>query len=352
MKFSQQSVLIFLVFIIGCTQKQKRNKETTDRIQHSVEENFNIKNNTIDWQTYASEESDFSVKFPQNWESELFKIGNVQRIINIYPVNAGDSLDFPLTIHEKPGLSFISIFPDGYGTELPSGKSSSIERNGDKPVAIDINMKESLAFLIENNQAWGYFIVPASPPASWNEHGFIFAQIAVNDFKIKCFDKESGKELNMSECNPLLGDSVKRYGNVNQEDWATIKKILKTIKFKENKDNDQPQSGNSTNEIIVTEPLPGSVISSPLEITGKARGSWYFEALIEIELLKNGKTLASTVGKANGNWMTNDYVDFSATLKFPKVNESGNAELLFKNSNPSGKKELEKVFSIPVIVEE
>lgn len=352
MNYSQLLIILSLIFIIGCSQKQNKNKETSDRKKTAGEVKSDSINVGIDWQTYASEESDFSLRFPQDWKLELFKIGNNQRIFNIYPVNADDSLDFPLTIHEKADLSFISIFPDGYGTELPSGKTSSIDKNGEKPFAFDIHTKESIAFFLENHQEWGYFIVPSSPPASWNRHGFIFAQAAVDDFAIKCFDKKTGRELEMSECNPLLGDSVKRYGNVNQKDWHTINRILETIKLKGKHHNEQPQSGDSINEITIIKPQPGSVISSPLEITGKAKGSWFFEALIGVELLKNDKILATTAGKANGNWMTNDYVDFSATLKFPEVKETGNAKLLFRNSNPSGKKESEKSFSIPVVIRE
>lgn len=54
-------------------------------------------------------------------------------------------MDLPLTIYDNAGISFIGIFPDGYGTEFPSGKRSNIDENGEEPVAFDINMKESQA---------------------------------------------------------------------------------------------------------------------------------------------------------------------------------------------------------------
>ncbi len=340
MNITLRLILITIILFAGCTSNRKKseNKETL------------ISKDSVAEQNFVSDEFSFSVNYPPDWKPEVFEIGNKQTIINIYPVSTADSIDFPLAIHENSGLSYVSIFPNGYGTELPSGKSGSLPAKEKELFSFDINTNESLAFFLENSNVWGYFIVPSATPANWSQHGFIFAQAAVNNFSIRCFDKETGKELEMAECNPLIGDSVTRYGAVVQEDVHTINNILKSVKFKNNTNNEQQESGSDTNEIIITKPQPDSEISSPLEITGQAKGSWFFEAVIEVELQKTGETLARTVGKAKGNWMTDDYVDFSATLIFPEVTETGRAELRFSNSNPSGKEELEKSFVLPVVL--
>lgn len=335
-------IIFSIILFAGCTsnKKQSDNKGTANNEKPAIEQKF------------SSDEYSFSVNSPPDWKLEVSEIGNNLAIINIYPVSTADSIDFPLAIHENSGLSYVSIFPNGYGTELPSGKSGNLPGTEEELFSFDINVNESLAFFLDNNQAWGYFIVPSSTPSNWSPHGFIFAKAAVNNFSIRCFDKETGKELEMAECNPLLGDSITRYGEVVQEDMQAINSILQSIKLKDISNNEQSDSGSDTNEIIITKPQPHSEIYSPLEITGKARGSWFFEAVIEIELLKAGKTLARTFGKAKGNWMTDDYVDFSATLKFSEVTETGKAELRFSNSNPSGKKELKKSFKVPVVIGE
>ena len=55
------------------------------------------------------------------------------------------------------------------------------------------------------------------------------------------------------------------------------------------------------NLIKVTEPTPNQVISSPLSISGQARGTWYFEASFPVVLEDaNGKVLAQIPAQATG----------------------------------------------------
>ena len=88
--------------------------------------------------------------------------------------------------------------------------------------------------------------------------------------------------------------------------------------------------------IRVDYPKPGDVISSPLVVKGEASGSWYFEASFPVVLEDgNGKVLAEGHADAKGDWMTNDFVPFTATLKFTKPT-SPTGTLILKKDNPSG----------------
>lgn len=200
--------------------------------------------------------------------------------------------------------------------------------------------------MLENNQEWGYFIVPSSPPDGWTEHAFIFVQLAANNFEIKCFDGESGDELEMDECDPMTGDVIKRTGEINQQEKQVIKEIIGTFNF------DETSSGEANNssggEIQINQPASGATVSSPIKIKGKAKGNWYFEAEFTVALMQNGEEMAETIAKAQGDWMTSDFVPFSATMEIPDDAESGKAFLVFKNSNPSGKPELNKTYRLPV----
>lgn len=100
--------------------------------------------------------------------------------------------------------------------------------------------------------------------------------------------------------------------------------------------------------IRVEKPTVGSTVSFPLEITGETRGNWFFEAEFTVRLVQNGNELALAIVKAQGEWMTSDYVPFSATMNFDAEGHSGAASLVFKNNNASGKPELDKEFSMPV----
>ena len=54
-----------------------------------------------------------------------------------------------------------------------------------------------------------------------------------------------------------------------------------------------------TDTIVVNSPAPNATITSPLTITGKARGSFYFEASFPVKLVDAfGTTLAQGTAKA------------------------------------------------------
>jgi hypothetical protein len=88
--------------------------------------------------------------------------------------------------------------------------------------------------------------------------------------------------------------------------------------------------------IRVDNPRPNTEISSPLTITGQARGSWYFEADFPIRLEdESGNVLASGVAQAQSDWMTNEFVPYRAQLSFTSPG-SDNGFLILEKSNPSG----------------
>ncbi|GHA26317.1 hypothetical protein GCM10007103_04590 [Salinimicrobium marinum] len=93
---------------------------------------------------------------------------------------------------------------------------------------------------------------------------------------------------------------------------------------------------------------PGEIISSPLKIEGRARGTWYFEASFAIRLLdENGNELAVVPAEAQDSWMTEDWVPFEATLEFenPDFKEG---VLVFEKANPSGLDEHDRDLRVKV----
>ena len=101
--------------------------------------------------------------------------------------------------------------------------------------------------------------------------------------------------------------------------------------------------------IEVASPAQNAVVTSPLTITGKARGAWYFEASFPIELQDNaGNILAQTTGKAQSDWMTDTFVPFTATLSFPVQPAGTLGKLILKRDNPSGLPQNDMSLVIPV----
>jgi len=111
----------------------------------------------------------------------------------------------------------------------------------------------------------------------------------------------------------------------------------------------QPKPSPEADMIQVALPIPNTQITSPLVVTGKARGGWYFEASFPIELRdSNNVVMVTTTGQAQSDWMTDSFVPFTATLTFPAQPLGSTGTLILKKDNPSGLPQNEASISIPV----
>jgi len=85
----------------------------------------------------------------------------------------------------------------------------------------------------------------------------------------------------------------------------------------------------------VSSPLSNQTISSPITISGEARGTWFFEGTFPIRLVDaNGVFIASTIAQAQGSWTTDAFVPFKAELIFSSPSTSVGT-LIFEKDNPS-----------------
>lgn len=100
--------------------------------------------------------------------------------------------------------------------------------------------------------------------------------------------------------------------------------------------------------IVVDYPLPQSTVSSPILVKGKARGNWYFEGSFPITLLDmQGNVLVETFATAQGEWMTTEYVPFTAPIAYTAP-QGTKGFLILKKDNPSGEAQFDNALSIPV----
>ncbi len=100
-----------------------------------------------------------------------------------------------------------------------------------------------------------------------------------------------------------------------------------------------PESSNGA--INVSYPQNGDEISSPLTITGEARGFWFFEGDFPIILTDwDGRIIAEGYATAKGEWMTEDFVEFEGVIEFIKPEHIGEfserGSLILQKDNPSG----------------
>ncbi len=116
-----------------------------------------------------------------------------------------------------------------------------------------------------------------------------------------------------------------------------------------------PEKATSTNgqapqpKVLVESPKPGALVGSPLEISGQAYGTWYFEASFPIRLVDaEGKVLGQAIAQAQSDWMTEKLVPFKAKMEFSVPTSTDNAILIFAKDNPSGLPEHDDSFEVPV----
>ncbi len=106
--------------------------------------------------------------------------------------------------------------------------------------------------------------------------------------------------------------------------------------------------GVQSDKIRLDRSLADTMVSSPLVLTGEARGTWYFEATFPAEMRDaNGNVIASHYAQAQSDWMTQDFVPFKLELEFtPPATDTG--ELILRKDNPSGLPENDDAISFPV----
>ncbi|MDP2676953.1 MAG: Gmad2 immunoglobulin-like domain-containing protein [bacterium] len=112
--------------------------------------------------------------------------------------------------------------------------------------------------------------------------------------------------------------------------------------------------------IRLDSPRPNQVITSPLTITGEARGTWYFEASFPIILVDwDGRIIAQHYAQAQDEWMTENFVPFVGALEFEKpYDDTGNVpdfmkrgSLILQKDNPSGLPQFDDALEIPILFE-
>lgn len=168
-----------------------------------------------------------------------------------------------------------------------------------------------------------------------------------------CSDGEWIKKGNPSAEKPTTGCGQQAEINDFASCVEAGNEILKTnplsCKTPEGKVFIESISGQNLSDLIkVTSPQPNQSVSSPLSVTGQARGTWFFEASFPVRLIDgNGNTLVQTAAQAQGEWMTENFVPFSTVLNFNQPRTS-TGTLVLEKDNPSGLPANAQELRIPV----
>mgnify|MGYP002629144644 CR=1 FL=1 len=100
--------------------------------------------------------------------------------------------------------------------------------------------------------------------------------------------------------------------------------------------------------ITIDQPRPNQAVTSPLTISGQARGYWFFEASFPIKLYDaHSNILATGIATAQSEWMTENFVNFTAELTFNQPN-TPTGTLVLEKDNPSDLAENNDSLYIPI----
>lgn len=140
-----------------------------------------------------------------------------------------------------------------------------------------------------------------------------------------------------------LGNNNEPVPVVNQTASSSLPLEAEVVVEPDSEDIDNTE----TAEVVVSEPLPGDLVVSPLTVIGRARGGWFFEASLPVSLVdEDGDVIVNHYGQAESDWMTADFVPFRSELIF--TTEANTGYLVIAKDNPSGLPENDDKIMIPV----
>ena len=106
-------------------------------------------------------------------------------------------------------------------------------------------------------------------------------------------------------------------------------------------------------KIRVIMPTAGTVVHSPLRVSGRARGYWFFEGDFPVHLKDGkGRILATGIAVAQAPWMSSDFVPFEATLEFRSSQQPQRGTLVLVKDNPADDPRFDDAIEIPVFYQQ
>lgn len=96
------------------------------------------------------------------------------------------------------------------------------------------------------------------------------------------------------------------------------------------------RGGRKSSDISVVMPRPNDEISSPVEVSGMVKGTWFFEGSFPIHVYdESGAIIGTGLAGTKEDWMTEDMIPFFSQILFENPG-NGSGWIRLKKDNPSG----------------
>jgi len=104
-------------------------------------------------------------------------------------------------------------------------------------------------------------------------------------------------------------------------------------------------------KVTLNSPSRNAEVGHSFSVIGQAPGPWFFEAQFPLMVKdRQGNAVGHATAQAQGDWQTEDMVDFSTTMQIDAIFH-GPATLVLMKDNPSGLPEHDDAVEVPIIVD-
>ena len=112
-----------------------------------------------------------------------------------------------------------------------------------------------------------------------------------------------------------------------------------------------PATAALSEKVTVSSPVRGATVGKSFKVAGKAPGTWFFEAQFPIQVRSDaGDVIGRGVAHAQGEWMTEALVPFTAEVTIDDASYKGAARLILLRDNPSGLPENDDAVEFPIVI--
>jgi hypothetical protein len=182
---------------------------------------------------------------------------------------------------------------------------------------------------------------PRSRALFWHSVGVLVLMLLSAIAFLHFYEKNLDSEISIPVSEPKVRDAKPEFPEGRMEDGPALDDLPELPNV--------PAPVDRTDLIKVESLRHGSTVQSPLTVTGQARGNWFFEASFPIRVLdKDGKVIGQGHAEAQGEWMTENFVPWKATVSFIAP-ASGDGVVVFMKDNPSGLPEHDAQVRVPIL---
>jgi hypothetical protein len=145
--------------------------------------------------------------------------------------------------------------------------------------------------------------------------------------------------------NYLVDITQSIYGEDSDTYQAEVDAIIQSLEFS------SPASKGGDAIIQIQSPAANESVESPIQLSGQARGMWFFEASAPVVVTNwDGLIIGESYITAEGDWMTEDFVPFTGTVSYslPADTVSATGTVIFQKANPSGLPQHDDAYEVVV----